>query len=77
MHASYRDAWGHRLVGLVVKASTSGNGRPGFDSRFLRGDFSGLSHTIDLKIGTPVATLPSARSHRVNAWNGWPGVSML
>ena len=31
---------------------------PGFASRSLHGDFSGSSHTSDLKIGTPVATLP-------------------
>ena len=30
---------------------------PGFDSRLRRGDISGSSHTSDLKIGTPVATL--------------------
>ena len=36
------------------------NGRPWFDSRFLRGDFSGSSDTSDLKIGAPVATLPGA-----------------
>ena len=47
------------LVGLVVKASTLGAEDPGFESR-LRRDFSGSSHTSDLKIGTPVATLPGA-----------------
>ena len=47
----------HRLAGLVVKASASGAEDPGFESR-LRRDYSGLSHTSDLKIGTPVATLP-------------------
>ena len=31
---------------------------PGFDSRLRHGDFSGPSHTSDLKIGTPVVTLP-------------------
>ena len=46
-----------RLVGLVVKASASRAEDPGFES-CLRRDFSGLSHTSDLKIGTPVATLP-------------------
>ena len=34
------------------------SGRPGFDSPFLQGDFSGSSHTTDLKIGTLVAALP-------------------
>ena len=45
-----------RLSGLVVKASASRAEGPGFESR-LRRDFSGSSHTSDLKIGTPVATL--------------------
>ena len=46
-----------RLAGLVVKTSASGAEDPGFESR-LRWDFSGLSHTSDFKIGTPVANLP-------------------
>ena len=45
------------FAGLVVKASTSGAEDLGFESG-LRQDFSGLSDTSDLKIGTPVATLP-------------------
>ena len=40
----------------MVKASTSGAEDPGFESR-VRRDFSGSSHTSDLKSGTPVATL--------------------
>ena len=48
-----------RLVGLVVKASASKAEDPGFGSRLRFGDFSGSSHTSDLKVGTPVATLPS------------------
>ena len=44
----------YRLAGLVVKASASGAEEPGFESR-LRRDFSGSSHTSDLKIGIPVA----------------------
>ena len=47
----------------------------GFDSH-LRQDFSGLSHTSDLEIGTPVATLPGAWRFRVNTGTGWPGVSI-
>ena len=47
------------LVGLVVKVSASGVEDLGFESH-LRWDFSGSSHTSDLKIGTPVATLPGA-----------------
>ena len=38
---------------------------------------SGLSHTSDLKIGTPVATLPGAWRYRVSAGTGRPGVSIL
>ena len=66
----------HRLVGLVVKASASGAEGPGFESR-LRRDFSRSSHTSDLKIGTPVATLPGAWRYRVSAGTGRPGVSVL
>ena len=66
----------YRLVGLVLKASTSGAEDPGFESR-LRRDFLGSSHTSDFKIGTLVATLPGAWHYRVNAGTGRPGVSML
>ena len=45
------------LAGLVVKASALGAKDPGLEFR-LRRDFPGSSHTSDLKIGTPVATLP-------------------
>ena len=65
-----------RLVGLVVKASASKAEDQGFESR-LRRDFSGSSHTSDLKIGTPVATLPGPRLYRVSAGTGRPGVSIL
>ena len=41
------------------------------------GFFSGLSHTSDLKIGTPVATLPGAWRYRVSAGTGRRGVSIL
>ena len=64
------------LVGLVVKASTSGAEDLGFESG-LRRDFSGSSHTSDLKIGTPVATLPGAWHYRVSFGTGWSGVSIL
>ena len=66
----------HRLVGLVVKASASRAEGPGFESR-LRRDFSWSSPTIDLKIGTPVATLPGAWRYRVSTGTGRPGVSIL
>ena len=41
------------------------------------GIFSGPSHTSDLNIGTPVATLPGAWRYRVSAGTGPPGVSIL
>ena len=66
----------YRFVGLVVKASALRAEDPGFESR-LRRDFSGSSHTSDLKIGTPVATLPGAWRYRVNTGTGRPGVSIL
>ena len=64
------------LVGLVVKASSSGAKDPGFDSRLQR-DFARSSHTSDLKIGTPVATLPGAWHYRVSAGTGRPDVNIL
>ena len=41
------------------------------------GIFSGSSHTSDLKIGTPVATLPGAWRYRVIAGTGRPDVSIV
>ena len=58
------------------KASASRAEDPGFESR-LRGILSGLNHTSDLKIGTPVATLPGAWRYRVSTGTGLPGVSIL
>ena len=66
----------HRRAGLVVKASASEAEDPGFESRWRR-DFSGSSHTSDLNIGTPVATLPGAWHYRVIAGTGRPGASIL
>ena len=66
----------YRLVGLVVKVSTSGAEDPGSESH-LRQDFPRMGHTNDLKIGTPVATLPRAWHHRVSAGTGQPSVSIL
>ena len=66
----------HRFAGFVVKASAPGVEDPGFESR-LRRDFSGSSRTSDLKIDTPVATLPSAWLYGVSAGTGLPGISML
>ena len=65
-----------RLAGLVVKASASGAEDPGSESPMPR-DFSGSSHTSDLKIGTPEATLPGAWRYRVSAGAGRPGVGIL
>ena len=61
----------------MVKASASGAEDPEFESRLRLRDFSGSSHTSDLKIGTPVATLPGAWRYRASAGTGWPGVSLL
>ena len=61
----------------MVKASASKAADPGFDSRFLREDFSGSGHTSDFKIGTPVAGLPGAWRYRASAETGSPGVSIL
>ena len=60
------------------KASVSRAEDPGFESRLHR-DFLGSSHTSDLKIGTPVATLPGAwrYTYRVSTRTGGPGVSIL
>ena len=65
------------LVGLVVEASALTAADLGFDSRLRCGDFSWLSHTSDLQISTPVATLPGVWRYRVRAETGWPGVSIL
>ena len=66
----------YRLDGLVVKWSRRAD--PGFDFRFLGGFFfSGSSHTSDLNMDTPVATLSGAWRYRVGAGTGWPGVSIL
>ena len=66
----------HRLIGLVVKAPASRVEDPRLKSR-LHQDFCGSSHTGDLDIGTPVATLPGAWHYRVSAGTGWPDVSIL
>ena len=59
------------LIGLVVKVSALGVEYSEFESCLRRGDFSGSSHTSDLKIGTQVATLPGAWRHRVSAGTGF------
>ena len=64
------------LAGQMVKASASRAEDPGLESH-LRQDFSGSYHTSDLKIGTPVATLPGAWLYGASAGTGWPSVSVL
>ena len=67
-----------RLFGLMVNSSSSSRAEdPGFDSYLRRGDFSGSSHTSDLKVGTPVTILPGAWRYRVIAGTGWTGVRIL
>ena len=60
----------------MVKASASGAEDPGFEFCLQR-DFSGSSHTSDLKTGTPVATPPGTWHYRISAGTGRPGVSIL
>ena len=66
----------NHLAGIVIKMSALGAEDPGFESH-LRQDFSRSSHTSDLNIGTPVATLPGAWHYRVSAGTDRPGVSIL
>ena len=66
----------HRLVGLVVRRPPRERKIPGSNPA-CAGIFSGSSHTSDLKIGTPVATLPGAWRYRVSTGTGRPGVSTL
>ena len=54
------------LSGLVSVSNPAGGGI-----------FSGSSHTSDLKIGTPVATLPGAWRYGVSTGTGRPSVSIL
>ena len=58
----------NRLVGLVVKVSTS---------RAADLDVILVFAVSDLKIGTPVVILPGAWRYMVSAETGWPGVSIL
>ena len=58
----------------ILPTSYSG---PGFDSNCCHGSFSRSCHTSDLKVSTPVATLPDAWCSRVLAGSCWPVVSIL
>ena len=66
----------YRVVGLVVRRPPRERKIPDLNPA-CAGIFSGLSHTSDLEIGTPVATLPGACGYRVSTGTGWPGVSIL
>ena len=65
-----------RLVGLVGRRPPRERKIPGSNPA-CDGIFSGSSHTSDLEIGTPLATLPGAWRYRVSAGTGLPGVSIL
>ena len=62
----------NRLVGLVVRRPPRERKVPGSNPACAV-IFSGSSHTSDLNVGTPVATL----RYRVRAGTGRPGVSIL
>ena len=66
----------HRFVGLVVRRPPRERKVPGSNPAWA-GIFLGSSHTCDLNIGTPVATLPDAWRYRVSAGTRRPGVSIL
>ena len=66
----------HRLVGQVAKASASRAVDPVFESR-LRLDVFRPIQTSDLKIDTPVVTLPGTWRYRVSTGTDRPGVSIL
>ena len=65
-----------RLVGLMVRRPPRERKVPGSNPA-CAGIFLGSSHTCDLNIGTPVATLPGAWRYRVSTMTGRPGVSIL
>ena len=66
----------NRLIGLVVRRPPREWKIPGSNPACAR-IFVGLSHTSDLKIDTPVATLPGTWCYRFSAGTGQPGVSIL
>ena len=65
-----------RLVDLVVRCPPRERKIPGSNPAWAV-IFSGSSHTSDLKIDTPVATLPGAWHYRVSTGTGRPSVSIL
>ena len=64
------------LVGLVVRHAPQKHKIPGSNST-CAGIFPWSSHTSDLKIDTPVATLAGAWHYKVSTGTGRPGVSIL
>ena len=74
-HWSFSPRENH-LVGPVVRRPPREREIPGSNPA-CAGIFFGSSHTSDLKIGTPVATLPGAWRYRVSTGTGRPGVSIL
>ena len=60
------------LSALVVKASASRAEDSGFPSLLSSGDFSGSSHTSDLKIGTPVPCLSTCHPLLTAHWRLQP-----
>ena len=66
----------YRLVGLMVRRPPRERKVPDSNPA-CAGISSGSCHTSDLKIGTPVATLPGAWRYRVSTGTGRPGVSIL
>ena len=49
---------------------------PDYTNGFPYGAFCRSSHASDLKMDTPVITLPGASCCRVSTGSGWPGVSI-
>ena len=66
----------YSLTGLVVR-HPSPEQQTWVQFLILPRIFSKSSHTSDLKISTPVTTLPGTWQHRVSAGTVWPGVSIL
>ena len=66
----------YHLIRLVVECPPPER-QTGFDSHFCRGFFSKSSQTSDLKIGSPVVTLPDAWCYRVSVGTGWTSASIL
>ena len=64
MHVFCIFVFADRLVGLVVRRPPRERKVPGSNPA-CAGIFSGSSHTCDLNIGIPVATLPGAWRYRV------------